>query len=412
VYWWRGDVDGRDKPGHDGYEHLICFVALARIMLTGSCQQPETMILGATSGNHASEQFTNAVGVSEELDGPVRRRGTGVKPTNYRRGILLITGSAVAWSLAGLFTRLIHLDTWTLLAWRGIFGAIGIAVVDFTVHRRGAWQNLHRLDLPAWLYAIVGSVCMILYITALRQTTVAHVAVIYATVPFFAAALGWIWVREVPSLSAIVTSFAALAGVALMVGLGTQGSLFGDAVAVSMTATMALVMVIARRFRAIPAMTAASLSALLSGLICLPLSHPAALTGANLFLLALFGLVNSAAGLALFTLGARLLPTMETALIGSLDAPLAPLWVWLAFSETPSSSAIVGGLIVFTAVGCYLAVSALEASPLPSRPTHDSSRPCENSPGITFAEPRPQLDVRLRDGSVDKPRRGASGGSV
>ena len=56
---------------------------------------------------------------------------------------------------------------------------------------------------------------------------------------------------------------------------------------------------------------------------------------------------------------------METALIGSLDAPLAPLWVWLAFSETPSGSAIMGGLVVFTAVGSYLVVSALKASPLP-----------------------------------------------
>jgi len=89
-----------------------------------------------------------------------------------------------------------------------------------------------------------------------------------------------------------------------------------------------------------------------------------ALTGNNLLLLALFGFINSAAGLALFTLGARLLPAMETALIGSLDAPLAPLWVWLAFSETPSGSAIIGGLIVFVAVGTYLVASVLRPSPV------------------------------------------------
>jgi drug/metabolite transporter (DMT)-like permease len=206
---------------------------------------------------------------------------------------------------------------------------------------------------------------MILYITALRHTTVAHVSVIYATVPFFAAALGWLLLREIPTTSAVLASLAALAGVALMVGLSSQGSLFGDALSVCMTAAMALVMVIARGFRAIPAMTAAWLSALLSGLACWPFGHPTALTDADLLLLALFGFVNSAVGLALFTLGARLLPTMETALIGSLDAPLAPLWVWLVFAETPSASTIVGGLIVFAAVGTYLVVSALKpcASP-------------------------------------------------
>jgi len=48
----------------------------------------------------------------------------------------------------------------------------------------------------------------------------------------------------------------------------------------------------------------------------------------------------------------------NTALIGSLDAPLAPLWVWLAFNETPSASTFVGGLIVFVAVAIHVVVEA------------------------------------------------------
>jgi drug/metabolite transporter (DMT)-like permease len=75
--------------------------------------------------------------------------------------------------------------------------------------------------------------------------------------------------------------------------------------------------------------------------------------------LALFGVVNSAVGLGLFTVGARFLPAIETALIGSLDAPLAPLWVWLAFDETPSTITLIGSLVVFTAVGVHLVISAM-----------------------------------------------------
>ena len=41
---------------------------------------------------------------------------------------MLVTGSAIAWSTAGWFTRLIGLDSWTILFWRGIFAAIGILV--------------------------------------------------------------------------------------------------------------------------------------------------------------------------------------------------------------------------------------------------------------------------------------------
>jgi drug/metabolite transporter (DMT)-like permease len=84
--------------------------------------------------------------------------------------------------------------------------------------------------------------------------------------------------------------------------------------------------------------------------------------GHEFLLLALFGLVNSAVGLGLFTIGARFLPAIETALIGSLDAPLAPLWVWLAFNETPSTITLIGALIVFTAVGIHLIRSAIKST--------------------------------------------------
>jgi drug/metabolite transporter (DMT)-like permease len=86
----------------------------------------------------------------------------------------------------------------------------------------------------------------------------------------------------------------------------------------------------------------------------------------DLLLLALFGITTFAVGLPLFTLGARRLAAIETALIGSLDAPLAPLWVWLAFRETPSASTLIGGSIVFAAVGLHLVFGSSQLIPRPS----------------------------------------------
>jgi drug/metabolite transporter (DMT)-like permease len=105
-------------------------------------------------------------------------------------------------------------------------------------------------------------------------------------------------------------------------------------------------------------MQAACLSALLSGLVSIPFSANLVVSGPDLVNLALFGLVNSSLGLVLFTLGSRMLPTIETGLIGSLDAPLAPIWVWLAFAETPTRATLIGGLIVFIAVVVHIVVGA------------------------------------------------------
>lgn len=278
---------------------------------------------------------------------------------NYRLGLALITASAVAWSTAGLFTRILALSGWTMLVWRGLFGALGIAVFVVILEGRDAWPNVRRMGWPGLLFAVCSAVGMVFFISSLTHTTVAHVAVIYATVPFIAAALAWLFLGERPAASALVASTAAFAGVALMVGLSVEGTLFGDLLAFGMTFSVSAMTVIARSFNNISVLAAASLSALLSAMVAWPFGDPLAVTGHELLVLALFGVVNSAVGLGLFTVGARFLPAIETALIGSLDAPLAPLWVWLVFDETPSAITLIGCLIVFTAVGVHLVISAI-----------------------------------------------------
>lgn len=39
-------------------------------------------------------------------------------------GVLFLALAAICWSTAGLFTRLIAQDPWTILFWRGVFGAL------------------------------------------------------------------------------------------------------------------------------------------------------------------------------------------------------------------------------------------------------------------------------------------------
>jgi drug/metabolite transporter (DMT)-like permease len=277
----------------------------------------------------------------------------------YRLGLVFVTISAIAWSLAGVFTRAMPtLDSATLLSWRGIYGALGIGVLIIGLDGRRALNGFFRMGWAGWLFAADGVFGMICYVTSLKTTTVAHVAVIYASIPFVAAAFAWVFLKERPAVSAIVASLTALIGIAIMVGLGNEGHWTGDLLAFGMTVTMAIGLVLARRYQTIPLTHAAFASTLFSGIVCWPLGAPLDITSGQTVLLALFGIVNSSVGFGLFTLGARFLPAVETALIGSLDAPLSPLWVWMVFGEVPGMSTIVGGLMVFVAVGVYLALSA------------------------------------------------------
>jgi drug/metabolite transporter (DMT)-like permease len=60
--------------------------------------------------------------------------------------------------------------------------------------------------------------------------------------------------------------------------------------------------------------------------------------------------VMVALGLLLLTLGTRLFSATRSALIGSLETPLAPAWVKLAVGEIPAAATVVGGLIVLAAI--------------------------------------------------------------
>ena len=72
-----------------------------------------------------------------------------------------------------------------------------------------------------------------------------------------------------------------------------------------MTFSVLAMTVIARSFNNISALAAASLSALLSAMVAWPFGDPLAVTGHELLVLALFGVVNLLVGLGLFTVGAR-----------------------------------------------------------------------------------------------------------
>lgn len=279
-------------------------------------------------------------------------------PRSRRLGIALVTASALAWSTTGLFTRLIPLDAATLLVWRGLFGALGLIAVLAAFEGSKGLKSFARLGVAGWAYAAISALGMLCFIAALRLTSVAHVAIIYAVVPFLAAALTWAVLHERPSRDALLASAAAFAGAIVMIGLSRDGGFSGDLLALGMTLAMAAMMVLARRFPAIPTLPAAALSALLSAAIALPFSTAASLTTTDLALLAAFGLTNSALGLALFLMGSRLIQPVETALISALDAPLAPLWVWLFFAERPGPATLAGGTIVFAAVLWHIRRSA------------------------------------------------------
>jgi EamA domain-containing membrane protein RarD len=69
------------------------------------------------------------------------------------KGIILVAAAAIAWSTAPFFTRLLHFDSWTILFWRGLFGAIAIVALMSLIQGRDAVKDLAAMGRSGWLVA-------------------------------------------------------------------------------------------------------------------------------------------------------------------------------------------------------------------------------------------------------------------
>lgn len=267
----------------------------------------------------------------------------------HRQGILMLLGATLAWSTSGLFARAIPLDTPTVILWRGLAGAAGLIVVLWWLQGPEGFRAFTRLGGAGWAYALCSGLGMLLFVGSLKATSIAHVAIIYATLPFVAAFLGWWLLKEPPGRSGIAAAALALAGAAVMVGLGNDGALLGDLMAFGMVLAMAGLILIARGCPDTPTLAAGSLSAIWAPLVVTPFASLDGLDAPNLMLLAAFGLINSTFGFALFVLGSRHTTPVETALVGALETAITPVWVWLVFHETPTTPTLIGGAMVMAA---------------------------------------------------------------
>ena len=268
-----------------------------------------------------------------------------------RRGVLLVLIATVLWSLAGLFARLLaHLDVWTVMGWRALLGAASIAIVGLIEWRSG------RLDQPLGfgalspVVALLAMIAISAYTASVMTTTIADVMVIYATLPFVAAAIGFLINGERVSARTLAASGAALAGIIIIAasGLGS-GRLLGQGLSMLMTLAFGAMIVLQRRQPGASIIVVNCLGALGSGIFGLANSPLQAISLHDFAILFVFGLTTIGLAFVLFMEGAKFIPSAEAGLISLLDVVLGPVWVFIAFGENPGLATIIGGAIVLAA---------------------------------------------------------------
>lgn len=267
-----------------------------------------------------------------------------------RRGQAAILVAAAAWSTAGLGQRELGADAATQVAGRAAFAAVTLLLVVVAFEGRrtvAAFRSMGRWGVTSAVFLAISSGTFML---ALNHTTVANVLFMQAAAPMFAALLGWALLSDpVPRRTWAAVAVAA-AGVALMVGGAAEAGSGAMVIPLLMTVSFAVVIVITRHRREISMMPATCASQVLVVAVALPLATPSSAAEADWAILAALGIGQMGLGLAMLTIGARLISPAEVALISLVEVALGPLLVWAAYGERPAGATLVGGAVVLAAV--------------------------------------------------------------
>jgi drug/metabolite transporter (DMT)-like permease len=267
-----------------------------------------------------------------------------------RRGQLFVALAAVAWSTAGVMQRQLSVDTATQLAGRAFFAFFALLAFVAVPNRGRPFAAFRSMGAAGLAVAACTAFASGFFIVALNYANVANVLFMQAVAPLAAALLAWAALGESISRRSWMAMAIAVLGVALMVGGPGSGGVIGVGSSLVMTLAFAVGIVITRHRRDVSMAPAICLSQLLVVLAIAPLASFGTVSQHDLAFLVLLGVGQMGLGLAFLTIGARLIPAAEIALITLLEVVLAPLWVWIAISEQPAPTAIAGGVVVILAV--------------------------------------------------------------
>ena len=266
-----------------------------------------------------------------------------------QRGRLFVALAAVAWSTAGLLQRELSVDVASQLAGRALFAALGLGVYVAVTERRATPRAFLAIGRGGIGVVVLLAISSASFLVALNHASVANVLFMQALAPILAAVLGSLLGDPVARKTWVAMAIAA-AGVGVMVGGPGRPSLLGQGLSLLMAASFAATLVITRHRREVSMAPATWLSQVAVFVLAAPFTQPGTAGVRDGVLLATLGVCQIGLGFVFLTIGGRLIPAGEVALITLLEIVLGPLWVWAFLAEGPSAATLAGGAIVLGAV--------------------------------------------------------------
>ncbi|HWK64967.1 MAG TPA: DMT family transporter [Rhizobiaceae bacterium] len=273
--------------------------------------------------------------------------------SDHPKGLLLTAIGGLVLTVDIPLIRLADGNAWSILMLRA--GTTFIAALVIWAVWRAITPKVPKL-LPGRAGVIVAALYglgSIAFVSAVFNTSTANLVFILAFNSMFAALLSWLFLKERPRTGTLVAMAVMVVGVLVIVSdsIGT-GNLVGDVLAACSALLIAAAITISRasgRDMGFTALVGVLFPFLVAAFFVAKTGYRVEapwwiiFNGAVIMPIAFFCLAN----------GPKYTSGPEVAMFYLLETVLAPVWVWLVFSEAPSRSSLIGGTILIAALVCH-----------------------------------------------------------
>ena len=264
--------------------------------------------------------------------------------SEHNKGILAVFLTAILWSSGGLFIKLISLDSMELSFFR-----CAIAAVVFALMFRKRILKLNSLALfNSFAYAAV----LILFVIATKTTTAANAIFLQSTAPIYVLIFEPLLTKTKWERINTITIVVCFLGMILFfMGDLTPGDIKGNIAALLAGVAFAAFFLGMKKNEPQYGESSIFYGNVIVALICIPfITDMNSISVQDFAMVSFLGVFQIAFAYALFSYGLKRIIAVEASIISMFEPVLNPIWVFIGYGEVPSFYAIIGGIIIMSAI--------------------------------------------------------------
>lgn len=267
--------------------------------------------------------------------------------TNTSKGLLITSIGVLIMSLESLFIKLTTISPITFSFYLGIFMFLSM-MGTLLLKQRDVLKEITKVSFPILLLcAVLMGSSNIFFISAIKNTTVANVVIIFGTSALFSSFFAYLFYKEKIGKNILYASFFMFIGLFIIFNdkLGL-GNLTGNIYAVLCTMTFSLSFVLLSKYTKISRVALTAVTGIYLSIITFILADSIEIDLYTFGVIAAMGLLITPISRVLIGNGTKFISASEVSLLMIIETIMAPVWVWMFLKEVPSSNTFIGGGII------------------------------------------------------------------